>query len=263
MKIVNKKFSFLKPFYYKDLVRVGTNADGGYIVSKSEIKKAKYLISCGLGNEFSFENSLLKNKSITINIYDHTISFFSYLRLILKLFRHFITFRLKYSILIESLVNFYKYLLLINHNNVHHFSKKVSNNKKDANAITLKDILNLKSKNVIIKIDIEGSEFKILNELLKYKENFSMLIIEFHFIQKNKQIFINFFNEFLKFFTIIHVHGNNINSLNIYNVPDVLEITMIKKENDFKIKKRIINFPTKLDFPNNPHTKDLSFRFLN
>ena len=68
--------------------------------------------------------------------------------------------------------------------------------KKYANAITLKDILNLKSKNVIIKIDIEGSEFKILNELLKYKENFSMLIIEFHFIQKNKQIFINFFNEF-------------------------------------------------------------------
>ena len=262
MKIVNKKFSFLKPFYYKDLLRVGTNADGGYICSSSVIKKAKYLISCGLGNEFSFENSLLKNKSITINIYDHTISIFSHIRLILKNFRRFITFRLKYFILIESLVNFYKYLLLINHNNVHHFSKKVSNNK-DANSITLKNILNLKSKNVILKIDIEGYEFKILNQLLKYKENFSMLIIEFHFIQKNKKVFTNFFNEFLKFFTIIHVHGNNNNSLNIYGIPDVLEITMIKKKNNIKIKKRIINFPTKLDFPNNPHYKDLSFRFLN
>jgi len=198
MKVVHKKFSFLKPFYYKDLLRVGTNADGGYICSNTAIKKAKYLISCGLGNEFSFENSLLKNKSITINIYDHTISIFSHLRLILKYFRRFITFRVKYSVLIENLVNFYKYLLLINQNNVHHFSKKVSN-KRDSNAITLKDILNLKSKNVILKIDIEGSEFKILNQLLKYKENFSMHIIEFHFIQKNKKIFINFFNKFLKF----------------------------------------------------------------
>ena len=203
MKVVDKKFNFLKPFYYKDLARVGTNADGGYICYNTAIKKAKYLISCGLGNEFSFENSLLKNKSITINIYDHTISIFSHLRLILKYFRRFITFRVKYSVLIENLVNFYKYLLLINHNNVHHFSKKVSN-KRESNAITLKDILNLKSNNVILKIDIEGSEFKILNQLLKYKENFSMLIIEFHFIQKNKKIFINFFNKFLKFFTIIH-----------------------------------------------------------
>jgi len=262
MKVVDKKFNFLKPFYYKDLVRVGTNADGGYICSNTAIKKAKYLISCGLGNEFSFENSLLKNKSITINIYDHTISVFSHLRLILKYFRRFITFRVKYSVLIENLVNFYKYLLLINQNNVHHFSKKVSN-KRDSNAITLKDILNLKSKNVILKIDIEGSEFKILNQLLKKKENFSMLIIEFHFIQKNKKIFINFFNKFLKFFTIIHLHGNNNNSLNIYGIPDVMEITMIKKENNINIKKRIINFPTKLDFPNNPRFKDLSFRFIN
>ena len=67
----------------------------------------------------------------------------------------------------------------------------------------------------MLKIDIEGSEFKILNQLLMYKENFSMLIIEFHFIQKNKKVFTNFFNEFLNFFTIIHVHGNNNNSLNI------------------------------------------------
>jgi hypothetical protein len=92
MKVVDKKFNFLKPFYYKDLARVGTNADGGYICYNTAIKKAKYLISCGLGNEFSFENSLLKNKSITINIYDHTISIFSHLRLILKYFRRFIIF---------------------------------------------------------------------------------------------------------------------------------------------------------------------------
>ncbi len=128
---------------------------------------------------------------MTINIYDHSISIFSHLRLILKHFLRFITFRLKYFILIYFLVNFYKYLLLINHNNVHHFSKKVSNNK-DANSIIFKNILNLKSKNMILKVDIEGSEFKILNQLLKYKENFSMLIIEFHFIQKNKKVFINF-----------------------------------------------------------------------
>jgi len=37
---------------------------------------------------------------------------------------------------------------------------------------------------------------------------------------------------------------------------------MIKKENNINIKKRIINFPTKLDFSNNPRFKDLSFRFI-
>lgn len=112
-----------------------------------------------------------------------------------------------------------------------------------------------------LKIDIEGNEYKILDLIISNSKKILMLIIEFHFIQKNRREFIFFFKKILKYFSIIHVHGNNNNKINIFGIPDVMEITMINKNNKNISKKRIYNFPTKYDFSNNLNLKDLKFKF--
>ena len=38
-----------------DLIRLGRNNDGGYLVEKNSIKNSKTLISFGIGNDWSFE----------------------------------------------------------------------------------------------------------------------------------------------------------------------------------------------------------------
>ncbi len=41
------------------------------------------------------------------------------------------------------------------------------------------------NKNILLKIDIEGDEFKILEEIDKNLDKINLLIIEFHDLQKN------------------------------------------------------------------------------
>ena len=68
----------LYPQYYtKDLLRLGSQSDGGYVLSNKIIKKADFLLSFGLGDNFKFESDLKKrNPRLKIYVYDHTIHFF-------------------------------------------------------------------------------------------------------------------------------------------------------------------------------------------
>lgn len=70
--MINK---ILYPKYYlEDLKRFGSKSDGGYILSNKIIKKADFLLSFGLGDNFQFESDLKKaNSKCKIYVYDHTI----------------------------------------------------------------------------------------------------------------------------------------------------------------------------------------------
>ena len=48
------------------------------------------------------------------------------------------------------------------------------------------------NQNIILKIDIEGDEFKILEEIDKNLDKINLLIIEFHDMQKNLKKVENF-----------------------------------------------------------------------
>ena len=67
MTRVNKKYSFLKPLKIPNLVRLGRNADGGYVVDLNVIKKSNILISFGMGSDWSFElDCIKKNKNLYV-----------------------------------------------------------------------------------------------------------------------------------------------------------------------------------------------------
>ena len=55
--------------------------------------------------------------------------------------------------------------------------------------------------------------------------------MEFHWLNKNLVIFEKNVKKILKYFTIVHIHGNNNNSLiENLNFPEVPEITFINKK---------------------------------
>jgi hypothetical protein len=53
-----------KPDGFYDLVRLGKNNDGGYLVCKNSIEVSDCLISFGINDDFSFEENF-KNKKIS------------------------------------------------------------------------------------------------------------------------------------------------------------------------------------------------------
>ena len=61
----------LKPQYNYDLIRVGRDNDGGYLVEKKSLENTQSLISLGISNDWSFEESFLnKKKNISIKCFD-------------------------------------------------------------------------------------------------------------------------------------------------------------------------------------------------
>ena len=265
MKFVDKKYNFLKAVRTPNLVRLGRTHDGGYVVDSEVIKQCNILITFGLGPDWSFElDYMKKNKEIEIYVYDHTVSSYPYIKEVIKYFRRFITFRATY----ESVANRIKYLSsymgFLNLKNVHYFKEKITfpiKNKIDTDVVKAFSRVD-KSKDVVLKCDIDGGEYKIIDEILKHSSRIKMLIFEFHLVDNNEENFYKSIKKIKEYFEIIHIHGNNhfpkLNS----GLPFILEITLINKKFAPKNPEHINNFPIPgLDYPNNPYKDDLIFSF--
>ena len=68
------------------------------------------------------------------------------------------------------------------------------------------------SNDIFFKIDIEGSEYRILSQLIKHSSHISGLVIEFHDCDLNLDKIINFVENFE--LQIVHIHVNNWNYIN-------------------------------------------------
>jgi len=92
-KKLPNKYNFLLPYRTKDLVRLGDKSDGGYVIDNSVLKDCKYLISFGMGENYSFEEDFLKINNNNIYVYDYSVSHIYYQSNIFKALRRILTFR--------------------------------------------------------------------------------------------------------------------------------------------------------------------------
>ena len=239
--------NFLKPKHSYSLKRIGSNNDGGYLVGKNSLKKANCLISFGINDDWSFELSLKKiRNNISIFCYDDQLCF----KFLLKNF-------IIQLILVFSNCNFN---LLKNRLNVlityFFFLGKVNYCKKRINNKNFNKIF-FKKKNILLKIDIEGSEYRILDKIIKIQNKLEGLIIEFHEVHLNIKRIKKFVKQ-LKL-KLIHTHGNNFGKLDNFNDPTLLELTF---EKNSSILDNNPKFPNFLDNPNNKKKIDLILKFI-
>lgn len=62
-----------KPFHCSNLIRIGKDFDGGYLVNKDDVLKTKKLISFGIGEDFSFEKEFVEMSGCSCDSYDETV----------------------------------------------------------------------------------------------------------------------------------------------------------------------------------------------
>ena len=265
--ILNTKYNFLKPFKVKKLVRLGRNFDGGYLVCNDSLKSCENLITLGVGDDISFEIDFEKLKnSTTVKMYDYSVNNYLFIKIILKYFRRLITFRTKFENLKNSINNFKIFLKFLKKQNVILEKLRIVKKAKFHNDITLNSILNkIYNKKNLLKIDIEGSEYEIIDDIIKHNLKIKMLIIEFHWINKNKKLFIKFLKKLKKQFDIVHIHVNNYRpKKNTDDIFDVIEITMVHRNTNKYRKDLRLKFPIKnLDYECFPQHKKIFFSFKN
>jgi len=236
----------LKPKYNYDLIRLGKDFDGGYLVGENSVKEANYLISFGINEDWSFEKDFKsRNKDVKIYCYDDRIS----KKFLIKKFLDtliYLPYKLNIKKLLKRFVNFFDYLS---------FSKKANFNTKVVSYGDLSEIIKDK-KNIFLKIDIEGYEFRLLDEILENQEKIIGLAIEFHNCDLLSSKVYDFVEKFK--LNLIHIHPNNSAPVDKDGLPWVLELSFEKNK---KVIDGINSLPHPLDQKTSSNYEDIRLNF--
>jgi len=256
-RINPSNIEFLRPFVYKDLIRVGNKADGGYVIPECVLENTKYCISFGIGYNHTFEFDVQNRvPSIKVIGFDHTVSSLYFLskslNAIIKLCLNRGTF-LDLKIRTLRFLNFFNFWIK-NPKNKHNKIKITSKN--------INEILNIfKHEDILLKIDIEGAEWESLPIVAKNIGNVNCLIIEFHDISSNFSNFKKLVCDLEENFNIAHAHINNFSDHNYGVIPDFIEVTFANKKYSHNNKKTN-NLPIlNLDFKTMPNKEDFEVVF--
>lgn len=255
----------LKPKYKYNLIRIGGDYDGGYVVEKKSINNSQSLLTLGLGYEWRFEKEYYSLNNNPVTCFDHSVNYSSVKKLSRKYLGSYLfrIFKPKYFLKKNFFNNLKKNIFLFRDYknffrlNVIHEKTKVGSCK---NEVDLKEIL--KHKNLkfpcFIKIDIEGSEYRILDQIIEFQSFFTGLAIEFHDVDLNLNKILNFIKKLN--LDLVHIHGQNPAPVTLDNIPTQLEISFAKNP---EIIGQSPKFPHELDMPSNPNFNEIKLEFKN
>ena len=211
-----------QPHSSNDLIRLGKDNDGGYIVVKEDVEKTERLICFGVGQDWSFEVDFLKINNCPIDAYDAN------------------------STIDSKHVSFFK-------DSVKQIRQNVSKNNIET---ILKEC-----NNVFLKCDIEGCEYEILDSLIRNTNKFTGIVIEFHDIGKHDNFdnLLNFIGKMNQ--RLVHLHVNNYFYYKApdRNIPDIFEISLTSSNNIVYDPEKTL--PIDLDMPNNPNDEQFYLTF--
>jgi len=128
---------------------------------------------------------------------------------------------------------------------------------KKKGQIGIDDIINkIPHKKIFFKIDIEGSEYEILDQLIKSKSRVSGIAIEFHDCDKN----MGSINDFIKKIDmpLVHIHANNYDSVSEIGIPKTIEITLSSNPSIIGKQSKL---PHKFDMPNKYNKPEIILEF--
>ncbi|PKN50608.1 MAG: hypothetical protein CVU55_16060 [Deltaproteobacteria bacterium HGW-Deltaproteobacteria-13] len=250
-----------KPFYREDLIRIGSEHDGGYVVTENAVNHSDFLVSLGIANDWTFEEEFNRIRNCDIHCYDHSISFNYFLEYAVRNFAGcFFPRQLKNKIWVISLALRYKTFF---RDGRKHFKEKIGNNPKEETNFEKIFSRIPDDKEVFLKMDIEGSEYQVLNDLDKYYRRISGIAIEFHDVDTLYDSVHKHIEKLKEYFDIVHVHINNCGASDADKIPCVIEVTFENKK-IFSGKPRLsdLQYPLPdLDNSNSPYMRDYRINF--
>ena len=254
---------YLRPAVVDDLVRLGGAADGGYLLPQHALGDIDAVLSFGLATDWSLEEQLARLRPrIAIHAYDHTVGAKSFYRAAKSRTWKFLGGRASLADVRARWKTYsgYRRFFAGRHR---HFAERVFNRRDNANDATL-DIAFGRlgdARHVLLKIDIEGGEYRILPAIGGFADRIDLLAIEFHDTDPLRPVFEAQLRALLEHFAIVHLHANNIAGIAEDGLPDALEITFANKRL-CRAEQRRDRLPlVGLDRPNDPGRPDYELVF--
>ncbi|CAM3897608.1 hypothetical protein SMNI109538_18995 [Smaragdicoccus niigatensis] len=241
---------FLKPAGTYDLVRLGRNHDGGYLVDRRDVLASTALISLGINDDWSFENDFLTMNPVPLDAYDGSVSPRIYARRIAKF--ALAGDRRQLTSSVNALRTYRRFF----QKDRRHHPLMVGFAGAEGST-TLREIFDDRSEtSVFLKIDIEGWEYRLLDDLVKYVDRLSSLAIEFH----DYDLHVPRVRDFIAAtnLRVAHVHANNWSPISDMRTPLALEVTLSSSN---PVSPEPAPLPHPLDQPNNATRPEISIHF--
>jgi hypothetical protein len=268
MEIIESDFIKLAPLNCSELKialrRFGNEFDGGYVVPSDYLKDSRYLISFGYGHDFSFEKEIAneyKNIKI-IHLYDKSINFrFLIKQLFVNLALHL--FRRNVEVY-KSFSNLGNYIQLTLNSRIKLIHQNIGINSDQISCKNAIEVVCPNDYSIVLKCDIEGDEYFLIDDFVYYHKKISVLIIEFHGLILDFDKFQIELGKLLDKFAIVNVNINNYSIEPSSSLPDAVEVTLLNLSHLKEIDVLCKSNSTINDFnrPNNYRTSPHAYRFI-
>lgn len=246
--------SWLRPETPSDLVRLGKDNDGGYLVSKADMRKAECLISLGIKDDWSFEVNFQNENKCPVIAFDASTDS-------KKILKRGVRKAIKIYTLYGAFADFKKYI------NYHSFFSTSGKHvpffigpfhEDDAYKPFSHISAQTESKAIFLKIDIEGDEYRLLNDIVKIQTRLVGLVIEFHDCDLHQDKIKEFLEKID--LSLLHVHINNWSPIcSGARLPKYIEITLGRGSASPDLYKNA----RAIDMPNTKHRPDFVCCFSN
>ncbi len=235
--MINKKA--LRPVEFPGLVRLGNRTgDGGYVVPLPLVASAHSMLSLGLAEEWTFDlDALMHNPRLRVLGVDHTIHPSRFLRYVL---RGTIKSALYGMVGNRSKKQQYQRLRDLGRAYFRLFTQPSEHIRKmvaktdSATTISVTSLVNMvqpaSAHSLVVKMDIESSEYEVIDQIVECAQSISVLTGEFHDLVTHTNRFNDAMEKLLETFAIVHIHGNNYGAFcEENNFPDTVEITFVHR----------------------------------
>ena len=222
-----------------DLVRVGGAGDGGYLVERASLGRASSLLGFGIGTDWAFEKDFLGfgDGSVVLEAYD-----------LHHPWRHIRTGLLRFWRPSKCIGNAFKLIdCWLFFRGPRRFHKKAVGLHPLHGGQTLADVIK-ESKPpppMFLKVDVEGSEYRMLDDLAAHADEICGLVVEFHDVDLHRDRIENFIKRFG--LDLVHVHPNNAGGTDSSGNPMIMEMTFARNPRPVS---EAVSIPHPLDRPN-------------
>lgn len=200
------------------LARIGSLHDGGYFVSPLALQRSTALLSLGLSDDWSFEADFRARNPVPLLCLDHTVTpRFWIRRAIASLF----------TLQPRGLVRYFAYRRFFRGDAEH---RRLCAGYDIPGGISLARVIEgIESDAIFLKCDIEGSEYRLFDDIVRHARRFTGMVIEFHSIDLHRER-IDRFLAALTGFRIVALHPNNAGGMDANGDPLVIEITLTRSD---------------------------------
>ena len=255
----------LKPIFVEneDLIRLGSIDDGGYVVPINTVKSSNSLISFGISDNWDFERDFLKRSSANVFAYDNSVNTNFWISKFKKDLIKFLKLKIFKPKKLYKMFQYIDFLIFFKLNKKNKFFLEKIGNSVDC--LSLNQIIKdhfFNEESLFLKIDIEGFEYEILDDIINHKNKIQGIVIEFHEVTKNLNKIKDFIEKLNPELYLVHLHGNNYSIKDKDQFPQAIELTFSKNKLHSIDKKNNKVYPlANLDYPNSKRSPDIKITF--